>query len=342
MEVESNDKINVVVYFQNGSQSCDDVLNMLESMQQDIPHNLILLDIDKDESLKGTYISSVPVVEVGPYVLKNIITKADLNVALGAARDRKIHLDLKGGRDFQRRVEHGQKITGTDKFTIWISKHYMFLFNVIVILYIGLPFLAPVFAKMQLNGPAKILYSLYSPLCHQLSFRSWFLFGEQAFYPRELAGIQGLITYEKLTGSNNINLTEARKFIGNDVVGYKVALCERDIAIYGAILLFGIIFSLSRNRIRPIRWYLWVIFGIIPIGLDGFSQLPSLLEYVFTINFPIRESTPILRTITGTLFGLFTAWYLYPLVEETMLDTRRTVAKKQAYISQIVSDKKVG
>ena len=67
----------------------------------------------------------------------------------------------------------------------------------------------------------------------------------------------------------------ARKYIGDEQVGYKVAYCERDVAIYGAILLFGVLFSLTGKRIPALPWYLWILIGIVPIGLDGFSQLVS-------------------------------------------------------------------
>jgi uncharacterized membrane protein len=116
---------------------------------------------------------------------------------------------------------------------------------------------------------------------------------------------------------SEINVFNDRQFTGNEVVGYKVALCERDIAMYGAMLIFGIGFALSGRRIRSVPWYLWVLIGLVPIGIDGFSQLPSVIPGLPSW-LPIRESTPLLRTITGTLFGVMTTWYLYPMIEETM------------------------
>jgi uncharacterized membrane protein len=64
---------------------------------------------------------------------------------------------------------------------------------------------------------------------------------------------------------------------------------------------------------------------LVPIGLDGFSQLT-----IITNQFLYRESTPILRVITGLLFGFFTAWFGYPMTEEAMLDTRQFMEKKQS------------
>ena len=42
-------------------------------------------------------------------------------------------------------------------------------------------------AKAGWHGPADVIYTLYSPFCHQFAFRSIFIFGEQPFYPRGAA-----------------------------------------------------------------------------------------------------------------------------------------------------------
>ena len=91
-------------------------------------------------------------------------------------------------------------ISGSDRFTLWLSQKYMLIFILIILVYVGAPFLAPVFMKSGVVGPAKMIYMIYSPLCHQLAFRSWFLFGEQPVYPLELAGVNSLGTYEEYTG----------------------------------------------------------------------------------------------------------------------------------------------
>ena len=69
----------------------------------------------------------------------------------------------------------------------------------------------------------------------------------------------------------------------------------------------------------------WFLLGLVPIGLDGVSQLVSQLPWDII---PIRESTPLLRTITGGLFGFSTAWFGYPIVEESMADTRKLLTVK--------------
>jgi uncharacterized membrane protein len=89
--------------------------------------------------------------------------------------------------------------------------------------------------------------------------------------------------------------------------------------------LFGILYALTNRRIPPLPWYLWLLFGILPIALDGLSQLLSQPPLEF---FPFRESTPFMRSITGFLFGYTTAWFGYPLVEVTMRDSRNLMRRK--------------
>jgi hypothetical protein len=60
--------------------------------------------------------------------------------------------------------------------------------------------------------------------------------------------------------------------------------------------------------------------------LDGVSQLVSQPPFNFI---PFRETTPLLRLLTGFLFGFSTAWFGYPLVEETMADSRQVLAAKR-------------
>jgi uncharacterized membrane protein len=189
--------------------------------------------------------------------------------------------------------------------------------------------LAPVLMKAGMVAPARLIYRGYGLVCHQLSFRSFFVFGEQLVYPREAAHVHDLLTYSQATGlgeaSTVTDLYQARDFVGNPEVGYKIALCQRDIAIYVGILLFGLVFALTGRRLPGLPWYLWVLLGMVPIGLDGLSQLLSQPPMDFL---PYRESTPYLRSLTGFLFGFSTAWFGYPMVEETMSESRQMMARK--------------
>jgi uncharacterized membrane protein len=171
------------------------------------------------------------------------------------------------------------------------------------------------------------------PCATSLHFVRGFLFGEQAYYPRQLANIPGVITIEDLQNTTEVDLIAARTFVGNEVVGYKVALCERDVAIYLFMLLFGLFYGLLGRKIPSINWMVWVLVGLVPIGLDGGSQLIGFIPWLSSW-FPARESTPLLRTLTGGLFGWITAWYLFPMIEESAQSTRQVIQRKVAVIQQ--------
>ncbi len=331
----------VTVFIEKGNPACEQVIQDLQSLQSDYPHQLAVVDLAENPDLNSSYGGLTPVVQVGPYLLKATITRQDLQAALGAARDREAHLGRVGDKDYARRIERGRNLSAADKISYWLSRHYMFVINVLLGLYVGLPFLSPVLANSGNLWAARAIQTIYSPLCHQLAYRSWFLFGEQPYYPRDLAGMDQVGAYEDLIGGDPVDLSSARKFIGGEEVGYgegrvgyKVVLCQRDVAIYGMLFLFGILFALTGRKIKPVPWYLWIVLGLVPIALDGASQLPGLIA-AFPEWLIIRESTPVLRTITGGMFGLMTGWYLFPMIEESMRETRALVSKKMAVIPQL-------
>lgn len=324
----------VTLYYRDHDEPTMRVRDALDKLQENYPHQLVLIDIATEPSLQAIYSTRVPVVQIGPYKLEGDVSQERLQIALGAARDRQTQLEKVDQDAYRNLVKKGKTINSGDRLSYWISKNYIHVFNVLMAIYVGLPFLAPVLARNGAELPATIIYRVYGVLCHQLAYRSYFLFGEQPYYPRELAGVPNTVTYEQMSGKEAEDIIEARSFIGNDVAGYKVALCERDVAMYLTMLAFGIVFWLTGKRIRSIPWYLWVVVGLGPIGLDGLSQLPSVIANL-PGWLPIRESTPFLRTLTGGLFGLMTGWYLYPMIEETMGETRRLVARKIATAAQL-------
>lgn len=327
----------VTLYTRKECKLCDEVKEHLAALNKDIPHRLAEVDIESDPALHKTYLEKIPVVQVGPYTLVAPITKEQLRMTLGAASDRHGQLQTIGGESYEARVRRSQQVTTSDRISHWMSKHYLALINFMLLIYVGLPFLAPVLMKAGAEAPARAIYTVYSPLCHQFGFRSFFLFGEQPYYPLPEANVSGVKTFDQVTGlqdlSNptSVSRLEARYFIGDETTGYKVALCERDVAIYFGLMLFGIVFALTGRRIPPLHWTLWLLIAIGPIGLDGFSQLFSQFNMSWLASLvPYRESTPFLRVLTGGLFGFGTAWFAIPYMEESMAETRQLFIKKFA------------
>jgi uncharacterized membrane protein len=331
--------LTVTLYTRKDCELCDQTRAQLNELQAKIPHRLVEVDIDSDAGL-GAYAAQIPVVEAGPYRLEAPISRQSLEMTLGAANDRRSQLEEIGGESYEARVRRGLQMSGSDRFYYWLSRHYLALLNLFLLLYVGLPFMAPTLMKAGATGAARAIYVMYSPLCHQFGFRSWFLFGEQAYYPAASAGIPGVQTFEGATGITGVSDPSsysrllARQFTGNETLGYKVALCERDVAIYGAMLLFGLLYGLSGRRLPPLHWALWMLLGFVPIGLDGFSQLFSQFNFTWLASvLPYRESTPFLRTLTGFLFGFTTAWFAFPYMEESMRETRQIFTRKFAILS---------
>ena len=222
---------------------------------------------------------------------------------------------------------------------LWISRHWLRIALMIVGTYATLPFVAPTLMKLGLTAPGNALYTLYSPMCHQFTFRSIFLYGEQNFYPREIAGtdlkpyeyyaaqIEGIrpgYTPDEFTPEF---FMPARAFRGNEQMGYKTTLCARDSAIYVMLFLGGLIYAIPavRKRIHPIPFWIYIIAGLGPIGLDGFSQL---LSYEPFSLWQVRETAPFFRVATGAMFGLMNAWLAFPYLERSFWETKRDLVIK--------------
>jgi len=208
----------------------------------------------------------------------------------------------------------GQPVTGrtrdlvvfADKAIFKLATHWLLLANLFWGLYVGLPLLAPVLMNAGWTGPAKVIYTIYRPACHQRPERSYFIGGPQMVYSvdeLEAAGVKtGLFSRE----------------IGNETVGWKVAFCERDVAIYGAMFLTGLVYGLVRRRLGmwKMRFVYFLLF-LVPMGIDGTLQL-----------FGLYESNYLARTLTGAIFGVGAVLFAYPYLEEGFGDIRRTINAK--------------
>ena len=190
-----------------------------------------------------------------------------------------------------------------DGVVIWIAHHWLALFNAVVGVYLLLPVVAPALATAGLTAQASLIYSAYSVTCHQLPDRSYFLFGERPLYSLSALQAEGL--------DEDAGLFQQRRFRGNDVSGYKIAICQRDVAIYGSVVLAGVLFGLLRNRLRAPSLKIYLLL-LVPMALDGLSQL-----------FGLRESNWWLRTVTGGLFGGASVWLAYPYLDAAMRDVIR-------------------
>ena len=248
------------------------------------------------------------------------------------------------------------------RLNIWLlklSRHWLRVALILIGIYATLPWVAPTLMHFGLTEPAHVIYFIYGPFCHQFAFRSFFLYGDQIAYPRAISGTtltpyetyimkspefdQALSNWVGQPGHSTFQSVDqfdpflwtydlqfaSKDFFGDPRMGYKLTLCERDIAIYTMLFIGGLIYSIPvvRRRLRPIPIWLYVILGLMPIGIDGFSQL---LGYPpFSLWAP-RETLPIFRVVTGSLFGLMNAWLAFPYLELSFRDTRIQLESKLA------------
>lgn len=187
-----------------------------------------------------------------------------------------------------------------------------------VLLILGGTLIPPLLAKSGYHGAASVGYWLYRPLCHEKGYRSFFIFGEAPVYPLALAGVPNQIDYEAVLESGEPVYRAAGEFIGNDRFGYKIALCQRDIAILVSIALFCAVFLISGRRFRPIPIWVWIVIGCLPMVLDGATQMIPATLVSFGSRW--RESIWQLRILTGALFGFCTAWLALPYLEKKVTE----------------------
>jgi uncharacterized membrane protein len=91
--------------------------------------------------------------------------------------------------------------------------------------------------------------------------------------------------------------------------GHQLGLCARNFSIYTSMFLGSLIFVLTKKRVPGIPWWIWVLM-LLPIAWDGLTQMVGW-----------RESTWVLRVITGSLFGLGNVWFALPLMQKSLQET---------------------
>ncbi len=235
-------------------------------------------------------------------------------------------------------------VLAIDRLALDLAQHWLAYASFFLGLFVLTPFLAPILTAMGWTGPADAIYLFYSLVCHQLPERSFFLFGHKASY--SLAEIQNIWPYD--------NVLTLRQFIGNPVVGWKVAWSDRMVALYGSWWLGGLLYALVRRRLPRLSPLAWLLLAIVPMGADGFSHVindtvagisgtgfrdtnawlqfltGNTLPAAFYAGDALGSFNNLARLVTGTLTGLLTVWLVYPFVDVAMKDVERATQRQLA------------
>lgn len=209
-----------------------------------------------------------------------------------------------------------------------VLRHWLLIVSLALALFVGLPWLAPALMAKGYEWQAHLIYFAYGLTCHQLPERSYFLFGTKAMY--------SLNEIQAVWPSDNILLR--RQFVGTPEMGYKVAFSDRMVSMYTAMLVGALLYGLLRRRLPRLSWRLFLVVGVLPMFLDGFSHLvndvtewgfrdtnawfATLTSHQLAASFYAGDALGSLnwwlRLVTGVLFGLTTVWFIFPFVQQSM------------------------
>lgn len=233
--------------------------------------------------------------------------------------------------------------------TRWIKSWPGWLVAIIGVLVVlnGLPFLAPVFMKLGWVLPGRIIYVVYSFLCHQMAQRSFFLFVPGGFQMYNIAELP--VDLRRL--SPTASMLALRLFWGNAEMGWKVAWSDRMVYMFVSPLLVAIVYGYLRQRgpIRPLS--LTAFFALLlPMALDGGSHwisdiagigqgfrdsnlwLATLTNYIFPASFYAGDAlgsfNSLMRLVSGLTFGIAVGGVLFPLMDLSMVKIEPVLLEK--------------
>lgn len=233
------------------------------------------------------------------------------------------------------------------KFRIFLNKYWLLVFSLGYGLFVGLPFIAPVLMELGLGKAAKVIYTIYSFLCHQFPQRSFFLFGEKFMYS---------LTEVQSAWQVTINPLVLRQFIGNPEMGWKVAWSDRMVSMYTSILFVSWIWYPFRKRL--VSFPIWGFFVLlIPMALDGTSHMISdfagigqgfrdhnvwlaeITNYRFSPAFyagdGIGSFNSWMRLISGVSFGIGVVLFGFPYLDEIFESNLERIIEKQTQLRQL-------
>ncbi len=126
-------------------------------------------------------------------------------------------------------VDQTHEYSTVDQIVLWLGRRWLWVVSLLFGLFVFAPWLAPAFMAAGLAAPGRVIYWIYSFICHQLPERSYFLFGPKISYT--LAEVQAV-------WHNTNNIAILRQFIGNTQMGWKVAWSDRMVSMFTSLWVF--------------------------------------------------------------------------------------------------------
>lgn len=177
------------------------------------------------------------------------------------------------------------------------------IYMALSLIFLGPIFIAPFLAEENFQL-FNVIHDAYAPACHQFTTRSLCYFSNGSIGDCAQPGA-------------NVSPRQ-RVVVDGSVLGYKFPVCARDIALYSAMILGGVLFPLMRKiDDKVVPSFIYFVIALVPIALDGVTQLIGL-----------RESTNTLRIITGFIAGIVIPFYLIPILNVFVLGKDKRGTRK--------------
>jgi uncharacterized membrane protein len=186
-----------------------------------------------------------------------------------------------------------------------MGKTFFIVYSVVLVLLMAYILFTPIAA---FSNPPSVqgAYDAGAYACHQKISRSYCIFNSSTgYYISDCIEQTG--TY--LSGDSKFLTVKST----NGDIGYKMPVCSRDVGIYLAMLVGGLVYPFFRkldSKEMPSIAYL--ILAIAPLALDGTLQLISNMGFQLPV-LGFYESTNFIRLITGLIAGFVLPFYIFPM-----------------------------
>lgn len=213
----------------------------------------------------------------------------------------------------------------------WLNKNLLWLIVGIIALYVAGAFAAPVFMVRGDKEVAGRIYRFYGQFCHQRVERSVFLFGKESIFTTY--SVSELKVKSAIPDVNpDVRLSYATTYFGhgfngNQEVGYKAAICIRDLALYLSLVISSsvyIAFSKKRKLNLQMNWKFLLVL-ILPLIVDGGFQVVAESLKLSWVPQAYFDNNPK-RVITGVLFGTGIALLIFPPLKKSLEEAGDTVS----------------
>lgn len=183
---------------------------------------------------------------------------------------------------------------------------YLTFFLILTGSVLAVPFLA-------FGNDMSAAYAAFSVTCHQKLSRSLCVLSDgNGYWIADCTPQEGTF----VASPDDRNKIEVSY---DNVTGFKMPVCARDIGLYAAMLIGGLAYPLARRLDDEIPPSIFLIIALVPIGLDGGIQIISemgILPFVY-------ESTNAVRLLTGAIAGLAAAFYAIPILVNLVSERKK-------------------